>query len=202
MTKFIESDFKAQVSTPIRVAVVGAGLSGLVAARTLEDHGHCVHVYEKLRGAGGRMDTRRTDSYAFDIGAQYFTVRDERFAKMVDGWTQLGIVGRWEGRIRVVCDGEFSKEKQKQRRYVGVPGMSALARYLSGNLDIRWRTRVHRVSREDQSNILWGECKKALGTYDALIVTSPPEQSVQLLGGLTHLADRAAAVSMSPYIDK
>jgi predicted NAD/FAD-dependent oxidoreductase len=63
------------VSSPISVAVIGAGLSGLVAARPLVDHGHRVQVVEKARDPGGRMATRRTDSYAFGHGAQYFTVR-------------------------------------------------------------------------------------------------------------------------------
>jgi NADPH-dependent 2,4-dienoyl-CoA reductase/sulfur reductase-like enzyme len=42
---------------PRRVAVVGAGISGLVAARTLADGGVAVNVYEKSRGTGGRLDS-------------------------------------------------------------------------------------------------------------------------------------------------
>ena len=59
--------------------VVGAGISGLLAARELSDAGWRVTVLDKGRGVGGRMATRRTGGARFDHGAQFFTVRDERF---------------------------------------------------------------------------------------------------------------------------
>ena len=41
----------------MRIAVIGAGLSGLVAARSLQQD-HDVTIFEKSRGVGGRMGTR------------------------------------------------------------------------------------------------------------------------------------------------
>ncbi|WP_269139402.1 FAD-dependent oxidoreductase [Burkholderia vietnamiensis] len=41
------------------IAIVGAGIAGLACARVLSDAGHHVTVYEKSRGVGGRMSTRR-----------------------------------------------------------------------------------------------------------------------------------------------
>nr|WP_230944119.1 FAD-dependent oxidoreductase [Burkholderia vietnamiensis] len=41
------------------IAIVGAGIAGLACARVLADAGHRVTVYEKSRGVGGRMSTRR-----------------------------------------------------------------------------------------------------------------------------------------------
>jgi NADPH-dependent 2,4-dienoyl-CoA reductase/sulfur reductase-like enzyme len=77
------------------MAVVGAGISGLTCARTLADHGLPVTVFEKSRGVGGRMATRRSDNGAvFDHGAQYFTVRDQRFQNCVDSWQHAGLVQR------------------------------------------------------------------------------------------------------------
>ncbi len=42
-----------------RVAVIGAGIAGLVTARTLADHGIEVCVFERSRGVGGRGANRR-----------------------------------------------------------------------------------------------------------------------------------------------
>ena len=42
-----------------RVAIIGAGLSGLCCARTLQRAGYEAHLYEASDGVGGRV---RTDS--------------------------------------------------------------------------------------------------------------------------------------------
>lgn len=52
-----------------RVAVVGAGVAGLTAARALADAGLAVTVIDKSRGLGGRLATRRTDRGPIDHGA-------------------------------------------------------------------------------------------------------------------------------------
>ncbi len=73
---------------PPTVAVFGAGISGLTCARALADHGVPVTVFEKSRDVGGRMATRRSEQGApLDHGAQFFTVRDERFRSDVDSFS-------------------------------------------------------------------------------------------------------------------
>lgn len=189
---------KPAASVSLRVAVVGAGMSALVAARTIADHGHAVQVFEKEHEAGGRMSTRCLDEYAFDHGAQYFTVRDERFERWVDSYVESGIVKRWEGRIRVLHNGEIRPENRKQIRYVGAPGMNSVARHLSDSLSVRWGTCVRRIRKEGRAIVLLDEKGAPLGGYDALIVSTPPEQGVQLLRGATALVDRMAGVRMDP----
>ena len=79
----------------MRVAVVGAGLSGLVAATTLAAGGHDVVVLDKGRSPGGRLATRRIAGATLDHGAQFFTVRDDRFAALVQAWSDAGVVVEW-----------------------------------------------------------------------------------------------------------
>jgi len=52
----------------MRVAVIGAGIAGLVAARDLTAGGHEVVVIEKSRGLGGRMAARRVEGMVLDHG--------------------------------------------------------------------------------------------------------------------------------------
>ena len=42
-----------------RIAVIGAGMAGAVAARELHDAGHQVEVFDKSRGVGGRLSAKR-----------------------------------------------------------------------------------------------------------------------------------------------
>jgi photolyase PhrII len=183
---------------PLRVAVIGAGLSGLVAARTLTDHGHRVRVFEKARGLGGRLATRRWESYAFDHGAQYFTARDDRFLRWVDSWRATGMVRRWEGRIGVLRAGAFQKENRRHDRWVGVPGMSALAGHLAQDLDVHLGTCIRHVRKDAQGTVLIDDNGQAWGGFDALVVTVPPEQGAALLDDRTPLAGRLRAITMSP----
>ena len=76
----------------MRVAIVGAGLAGLMAGRTLAEAGHEVVLLDKGRSPGGRLATRRIGAATLDHGAQFFTVRSEAFAARVDRWEADGLV--------------------------------------------------------------------------------------------------------------
>jgi hypothetical protein len=98
----------------------------------------------------------------------------------------------------VLGNGEILKENRPHKRYVGVPGMSALGRHLAVSLSIHWKTSVKQVSRDGAKIILKNEQSEHLGSYDALIASAPAEQSAQLMAEFTHLAEKAAAIEMDP----
>ena len=75
------------------IAIVGAGISGLMAATYLAEKGKNSVLFDKGRGPGGRMSTRRFSEFRLDHGAQFFTVRDPRFEKYVQNWTLALVVG-------------------------------------------------------------------------------------------------------------
>ena len=83
----------------MRVAIVGAGMAGLACARALAAAGHVPLLFDKGRGPGGRMSTRRTEhdgrTLTFDHGAQYFTARDDAFVALVRELEAEGAVVRW-----------------------------------------------------------------------------------------------------------
>ena len=54
-----------------RVAVIGAGISGLSCANELTKAGFHVEVFEKEPVVGGRMSTRIKNGFHFDIGADH-----------------------------------------------------------------------------------------------------------------------------------
>ena len=114
---------------PLHVAVVGAGIAGVAAARTLLKAGHRVTLIEKSRGFGGRMSTRRSEFGGFDHGTQYFTVRDPRFETALRA-TATAAVRAWSASTVRVLD-EFghvlaSAPPPTEPHFVGAPGMNAL----------------------------------------------------------------------------
>ena len=57
-----------------RIAIIGAGIAGITVAKAVQDIADVI-IFEKSRGLGGRMAQRRRTGYAFDHGAQYFSLR-------------------------------------------------------------------------------------------------------------------------------
>eukprot|EP00238_Polyblepharides_amylifera_P003025 CAMPEP_0196589302 /NCGR_PEP_ID=MMETSP1081-20130531/63245_1 /TAXON_ID=36882 /ORGANISM="Pyramimonas amylifera, Strain CCMP720" /LENGTH=424 /DNA_ID=CAMNT_0041912065 /DNA_START=217 /DNA_END=1491 /DNA_ORIENTATION=- len=153
--------FSTQACSDLTAAVVGAGISGLSCAHTLASKGFKVTVFESGRGVGGRMSTRRDKApdgtpLQFDHGAQFFTASSPIFQKLVNIWTDEGVVAEWEGRfVKVdVETGFLSEDSVSYSRHVGVPGMNSICKYLAATegLKIRSSTKVvglRRVIHED-----------------------------------------------------
>ncbi len=195
--------YRRKVTRPLweptpKVAVIGAGISGLICARTLADHGCDVAVYEKSRGVGGRMSTRRVDNIlSFDHGAQYFTTRDVRFKRYVRSWVDDGLVQPWNGRIVVVENGVVKAEKTADNRYVAVPGMSSLAKHLASDLSVQFETRVAPPNRCGDKWLLTNDDGVELGQFDVVVVAVPSHQAATLLTAAPLLSELSSSVKMS-----
>jgi photolyase PhrII len=181
-----------------RVAIIGAGMSGLICARTLLDHGIAVSVFEKSRGVGGRMATRRTaGGPRFDHGAQYFTVRDIRFERYVESWIRDGIVAPWEGRIVTLTNGHVEPKQKTTPRFVPVPGMNAVCKHLAADLDIRLQTQVSPPQVDQGIWRLDDVQGQRLGEFDYVVTTAPSAQSSQLLACSPELQKQAQSSTMN-----
>jgi predicted NAD/FAD-dependent oxidoreductase len=107
------------------IAIIGAGISGLMAATYLAEKGKNSVLFDKGRGPGGRMSTRRFGEFRLDHGAQFFTVRDPRFEKYVQSWEKAGVAKIW-------CKG-FSGTGDGHPRFCGTEGMNSIPKWLAGN---------------------------------------------------------------------
>lgn len=181
-----------------RVAIIGAGIAGLQAARRIGEAGHEVKLFEKARGPGGRMSTRRTDDGTFDHGAQYFTARSERFQLQVEAWRARGTVAPWKGRIVRLSSGKAEVEADAPMRFVGTPKMSAIGRDLLGQNEIDFSVRIASCERSGSVWKLRCDAGFEHGDYDALGIAVPPAQAVPLLESSPALAATAAGVRMWP----
>ena len=73
------------------IAVIGAGLADVSCARQLTAAGRQVTVFDKSKGMGGRMATRRGDDFSVDHGAQYFTAQQPDFHAEIHAWQTAGL---------------------------------------------------------------------------------------------------------------
>ena len=177
--------------------VVGAGLTGLIAARELHRSGASVVVLDKGRGVGGRLATRRIGDGVFDHGAQFFTVRDAEFGRQVDEWLRAGVVREW---CRGFAQGDGALRADGHPRYCGTSGMTGIAKYLAASLDVRPGVRVERVVARDGG---WDVTTDAGASWRAasLLLTPPVPQSLALVdsGGFELAAGVRASLSRISY---
>ncbi len=161
--------------TPPTVLVVGAGVAGLVAARTLADHGLDVVVLDKARGVGGRLATRRLgDGASFDHGAALFDPVSEPFRRQLAVWEEDGLVER---------TGVDGRDGVPTRRVKG-PATS-LAKHLARGLDVRLGAKGVALARDGGGFALTLEDGTSLRASSA-VLSAPVPQSLELLdrGGL------------------
>ncbi|CAN5906571.1 hypothetical protein BH11PSE12_BH11PSE12_17040 [soil metagenome] len=187
----------------MQIAIVGAGIAGLTAARQLQTQGHHVTVYEKSGGVSGRMSTRHTEMGGFDHGAQYFTTTSERFKKEVADWRKVGWVVPWESKLVGLENGASSPAGLSGKRYVPVPGMSSLGKQLAHGLDIRTGHQVVALEPFKKQWLLSVTADTvpvaaSAGPFDAVIFAVPPEQAAPLLKAHATFSKQISAVHLEP----
>lgn len=152
------------------VAIVGAGIAGLSCADALRATGHSVALFDKGRGPGGRMSTRRLatplGTVSIDHGAQYFTARHPAFCTLAAEWAAAGVAARWS--------------EAGDDAFVGVPGMNAVVRQLASGHSVTWAHRITGLVQRPDGWRLIGETGEA-GPFDAAILAIPAEQAAAML---------------------
>ncbi|WP_379546156.1 NAD(P)/FAD-dependent oxidoreductase [Qipengyuania sp. DSG2-2] len=171
------------------IAIIGAGMAGLACATRLAASGRSVVLFDKGRGPGGRMATRRAEvngkTVRFDHGAQYFTVRDPAFIEAVANWRKAGAVASWPA---------AGKEA-----LVGTPGMNAPLRRMAEALKVHWGTRVQTLSRNDICWQLSFEGDRPAEQFAQVVVAIPAEQAADLLAeAAPDWSGQAAASTSQP----
>ena len=79
-----------------KIAIIGAGLTGLACAKKLSLANLSPIVFEKSRGLGGRLSTRRNGNHiSFDHGAQYVSANGYTFQKYLNKAIEKGVAAEW-----------------------------------------------------------------------------------------------------------
>lgn len=185
------------MSSDLSIAIIGAGMAGLSCARVLAAGGVQVRLFDKGRGPGGRLSTRRAQTplgeLRFDHGAQFFTARSDRFRQLVHQLEAGGHVARWTPRWA-------PGHEDGAERWTGTPGMNQVIKALSDGLDVSWSQQVSAIERQADGRLSPTTATgDHLGAFDAVLVAVPAEQAGALLRPLSPaLADEADAARSEP----
>jgi len=176
-----------------KIAVIGAGMAGMACARALQDAGFKPVVFDKGRGPGGRLATRRFDGdIRFDHGAQYVTAHGAAFRATLAAIVEQGAAARWRPATTNGID------PVAEDWITGAPGMSALVKPLAAGLDLRVTCEVTKVEREAAGWRVRTTTNAAGDCFDLVAGTVPVPQARQLFGAERDITQALEEVTMTP----
>ncbi|KAJ7987745.1 hypothetical protein DPEC_G00329680 [Dallia pectoralis] len=177
-----------------RVLIVGAGLTGSVCAcllrREMTNRVNIV-VWDKSRGAGGRMSTSRSPSDAsctVDLGAQYITatphyaqIHHSFYEELLASGVLKPLVSLAEGELMKVGD---------HKNYTAPLGVSSIVKHFLKQSEAEVLFDRH-VTHICQKGIRWEACPKGgqPEQFDAVVLTMPVPQILQLQGDVGSLLE-------------
>ncbi|XP_027882942.1 renalase isoform X2 [Xiphophorus couchianus] len=170
-----------------RVLIVGAGLTGSLCAyvlkRVLQSKAQFV-VWDKARGAGGRMSTSRPPdptSHSADLGAQYITATAAYSQSHSNFYTELLSAGLLKS---LDCHIEGLQHKEGNKNYVTPLGTSSVVKHFLSESGADLYLEYH-VTGLRRCGASWKvERKGGNEKFDAVVLTIPVPQILQLQGDL------------------
>jgi renalase len=183
------------------IAVVGAGVAGLTCARKLQQAGRRVVVFDKSRGLGGRLATRRLAGTHADHGVCYLQPKGAAFRQLIDELVNEQILRVWtQGIYRLSADGVLQPPTKFAPCYAAPSGATAIARYLGRNLEIINSQAITAISPIGNG---W-QLNSADGQWNAeqVVIAVPPAQALVIAGMVidTHCSEQMSLVNFTNSI--
>ncbi len=162
-----------------KVAIIGAGIAGLTLAKLLSASA-TVDVFEKSRGVGGRMATRKHQAFNFDHATAGFSAQSEDFRQFLTTLDPTYIT-RWQPKV---LDLQQASYQTTSSYYIGLPGMNGICKALLGDYTLHKTTQITHIQRQETWTLTDSDNRCYQG-YDWLIITSPAPQTLALLATTT-----------------
>ena len=167
----------------MKIAIIGAGMASSSIVSLLRNN-FDISVFEKSRGLGGRMATRRKDDFSFDHGTQFFTVKSKEFMKFIAPLIEKKVVNNWNAFYQEIGSEGIILEKQWQdtdRHYVGVPAMNSVCKTSLDGINIYINTKITKLIKIKGKWLLIDDNKNQSELFDWVITTNPVEQAFNIL---------------------
>lgn len=171
-----------------RWAIVGSGLAGVTLAKELATK-HDVTIFEKSHSSAGRMSTRRRSAdgheFSFDHGAQYFTIKGNRFQNAMQPYLDQGIVQPWSAKMMTITGDGIIPRPSTHPIYVASPSMTGLVKAMATGLDIHHKVEINSITpTPDASQGQWmltDSDGDVYGPFDGVVTAIPAHQAAQLI---------------------
>ena len=171
----------------MKVAIVGAGVTGCLLANFIESDSIDVSIFEKSRGCGGRASTKKTDWGQFDLGAPLVSAKKSDFIHFMESLCDQNIVSQWPKNIYVSQQNTGIKQPLEHfvgdnKHYVFNSKMNAACQYWIKNANLKTNNLISQIRYivgkgwQLKSNGVW-----QAELFDKVVLTAPWPQSQTLI---------------------
>jgi predicted NAD/FAD-dependent oxidoreductase len=169
----VNSFFNGDAS--MKVALIGAGAAGAACVSVLRSRGADFCVYEKSRGPGGRLSTRRVSGVVpegdiyYDHGAPYFSWSQKLTAQLAESLQSSTL------------------HPFKKDTWIASPSMPQLVKDLLGRGEVHLQTEIDAIEGRAGEWFLREKIKPhdispvKHGPFTAVVITAPAPQAQSLL---------------------
>ncbi len=207
------------LATTPSVGIIGGGMAGVTAARTIAANGVAVTLYERDERLGGRLGSLplnvvgRNEPLLVGAGCSYIKGDDAAFIQQLKSWEAEGTLVQWDGRPHSVSAGTGLSEplpmEDDEIWYCGAPAAASPLDLSASELsliDVRRELSVTQATwdgiwsleAEDLSPQAAASAPRALAQHEALVLAIPVADAAALLARPAEqaLLDRALPVEM------
>lgn len=198
--------------TVVDVAIIGAGLAGLACAQQLQQHGLTVELFDKSRGLGGRLATRRVQSAWMDHGVRYWQAQGEQTQALLRTLLAHDIVRLWTSPIGQLDQAgqvmPFDQDGTHHLPYVSPVGLTAIAKFMAQDLTIHRSQRAIALATRPTGtwHIRFDAEPETVAAAKAVVLAIPAPQALPLLQPLVtdglppEIPNQIQAVEFDPCI--
>lgn len=173
----------------MKIGIIGAGLSGLVAGKKLAEAGHDVTVIEKNQSLGGLLATHQRGDEIFDYGVSSVISSQPEFESFVALLKEKGILKQWS-RDFALYDGtqmhDINPNRPPNAYHVSEQGINAVAKYLSRWVDVKTQEKaggLTHIGQDRTKKRSWMINLTSISVFecDAVIIAAPAPEAYGVL---------------------
>lgn len=182
-----------------KIAVIGSGISGVTIAKNLAKLNEVV-IFDKSRGIGGRMATRRTPDYNFDHGAQFFTAKSQEFIEFCKIAKADAVIEEWNCDFAEITANKINKKWQFNKdkaHFVAKPQMNNLCKYIAKDLQVLLSKEIKFTNFDGKKWSLTTSENENFDDFDYLILAIPSHQAINLIAKEFKYFDLISNIKMS-----
>jgi hypothetical protein len=160
---------KSTLENKLKIGIVGGGISGSFAAMLLQKLGHEVTIWDKGRGASGRLSSKKiTNDYSIQVGSKSLDSLPKWLERYTAEWIRLNLV------------------KMDKNSLIPIEPLNEIIKHLNKKVEVNYGCKVINLDEKDDSVEITVNNEDSLTKYhyDRVIVALPIEQAIDVCASL------------------